>query len=269
MTLGGILKSLGRAVAMMILGLAWWHPAWAYRPFDFTDADVAEARTLEIAVAPAEYLEHGEVRSMHLPNLSLTFGLGGGYEFGVEGINSVFLKTDDTQPQSSFFEWAAAIKRLLRRGNLQDVAGPSIATEGEVVVPTRGQVRPGTALAVVMSDESKTGVAHLGVEVARTPELENELSVVLILETLDYHGVRPVAELATTGVRHALPENSALIGVIYEAYEGLAFDVGVKFGKAGDDRSTELRTGASWQLGPRTTAPVRHWVKKHLRRRHY
>ena len=81
-------------IIITLLGLACANRAWAFRPVGFSDADVAESRTIEFEIAPVEYLKRGEFRAVNAPNLAITFGIGRGFEFGVEAVNRVALEPD-------------------------------------------------------------------------------------------------------------------------------------------------------------------------------
>jgi hypothetical protein len=91
----------------------------------------------------------------------------------------------------------------------------------------------------------------------------------VILETSDYRGWRAVLDLKLAGGHGEPPERDVLVGTIFEVHDGLAFDLGVNLGWVEDERLTEVRSGVTWQIGPRTTAPMRHWVRYHLRHHHH
>jgi hypothetical protein len=251
-----------------LIGLACAKPAWGYRPFDFSDADVADAKTIEIEIAPVEFVERGPEHTLRMPNLGVTFGLGGGYEFAVEGVNQVALGRAEGEPRSRLSDAGAAIKRLVRRGTLQDATGVSVATEGRVLFPTRDAAHLGAEASGIVSNAWKAGVVHAQLDVRRLPEGSDGAGGAVIVESADHRGWRPVAEFMLEGVRGEPSDKGVLIGSIYEAREGLAFDVGAHFGQSEGVRWTEVRTGMTWQIGPRGTAPLRHFARFHLRRRH-
>ena len=262
--------NLGRWVVLVcLLILASPRLAWGYRPFDFTDADVAERRTIEVEFAPVEFVSRGANHALRAPNLTLNFGLGGGSELVVEGFNQVALKPEEDEPHSQLADVEVGIKKILRRGSLQDEKGASIATEAGLVFPGRGEDHLGAALSGIVSDVSRAGVVHATVEYSRSPDGLDEAGAGVIVETNDANGWRPVAELKLDGARGEPTSKAVLVGAIYEAREGLAFDAGVSLGQSEGERWTEARAGLTWQIGPRGTKALRHLVKFHLRRRRH
>ena len=255
--------------AVAIAGLGYAGQAMAYRPFEATDADVADSRTIEIEFGPAEFIAHGPDHALQAPTLTVNFGLGGGYEFGVEGVNLVALKPEEGVPRMQLVDTGLALKHLLKRGGLQDAHGSSIAAEAVVLFPGRGQDHLGAEAGGIISNDSKTYVSHLELGVSRSPEGSNGAGAGLILETADHRGWRPVAELNLEGAQGEPPSKSVLIGSIYEAREGFSVDAGVRLGQSDGVRWTEVRAGFAYQIGPRGTAPLRHFAKFHLRRRRH
>jgi hypothetical protein len=52
-----------------ILAVAWSGDALAYRPFDGTDAAIAEPGQIEIELGPAQYLQEGSERTLVAPTV--------------------------------------------------------------------------------------------------------------------------------------------------------------------------------------------------------
>jgi hypothetical protein len=65
--------------------LAWSHPAWAYRPFDGTDAAVAAKGEMEIELQPAEGLRDKSGTSLVAPATVINYGFSEGWEAVLEG----------------------------------------------------------------------------------------------------------------------------------------------------------------------------------------
>src|SRR5215475_16151370 len=100
--------------------------AFAYRPFDGTDAAVAEPGEMEIEFQPAGVLGSNGQRTLVAPATVLNFGLVKNWEAVFEG--RVETPLDPSGP-TSLTDAGAFLKYVLRPGVLQDEAGRSIATE--------------------------------------------------------------------------------------------------------------------------------------------
>jgi hypothetical protein len=59
--------------------------AWAYRPFDGTDAAVAETGEMEIEFGPAGYLRTGSQSWLVAPAAIANLGVASGWELVLEG----------------------------------------------------------------------------------------------------------------------------------------------------------------------------------------
>lgn len=119
--------------ALMPLRAMWCKPAGAYRPFDGTDAAVAELHNLEIELGPVEYTREATERLLIAPNMRLNSGFAKGWEAVLEGETTHGLSAATrrtSQVENGFF-----LKTVLREGVLQDQPGPSIATEFGVLLP--------------------------------------------------------------------------------------------------------------------------------------
>ena len=106
--------------------------AFAYRPFDGTDAAVAEPGQLEIELGPGEPVWQGSERFLIAPALVLNFGLTKQLEAVLEG--RLFTPLSSSDPVV-LKDAAASLKYVVRPGVLQDKPGPSIATEIAVLFP--------------------------------------------------------------------------------------------------------------------------------------
>jgi len=241
--------------------------ASAYRPFDGTDADVAEAKTVEVEVAPAELLSQEGSHAFRAPSLALSFGLGDGYELGLDGANVVTPHPEPGEPRLQFIDAAMSVKKLLRGGTLQEKHGPSVAAEFELEFPGRGQAHLGSELRGILSTAGPPGVVHLQAALERTPEGTDATTGAFIIETAQHSGLHGAMELGVEAERAGPPVQSALLALIFVAHEGLSLDVGVDFSRSGDSHATELRAGFTRQIGAAATERVRNWAKFHLRRR--
>jgi hypothetical protein len=108
-------------------------PAWAYRPFDGTDAAVVAPGELEIELQPAGTLRQGSDKTLIAPATVVNVGLPDRWEAVFQGQGQFPLSTSD---QSAGVTGVGAfLKHVLRPGSLQNESGPSIATEFGALLP--------------------------------------------------------------------------------------------------------------------------------------
>ena len=90
-------------------------PAHAYRPFNGTDADVAEAGEYELEFGPLGYLRHGSGRTLMGPAIVNNLGLPGDFELVLEGRAERDLGATEGQ-RNRFADTAFSVKHVLRKG---------------------------------------------------------------------------------------------------------------------------------------------------------
>src|SRR6516164_2723866 len=80
------MKAVGTLAAFATAALTFWcGEAVAYRPFDGTDAAVAETGEIEIELGPVEYLRAGAERALLAPDLRINYGFVPRWEAALEG----------------------------------------------------------------------------------------------------------------------------------------------------------------------------------------
>ncbi len=94
----------------------WCGTAQANRPFDGTDASVADTGDVEIELGPAEYLSEGPEREIFAPNFRLNYGFTSGWEATIEGEFAHAL-TSDIRGTSRVGN-IASLNSVLREGSL-------------------------------------------------------------------------------------------------------------------------------------------------------
>ena len=233
------------AIAALALALQ-ANPAAAYRPFDSTDADVAHAGEVEIELGPLQYLKEGSQRFVHVPAVIANFGFSGDRELVIEGRHEVALDPQPGEPRSALVDNAVSIKQVLRRGVLQEEAGPSIATEYGVLLPSTDGGGTGFSVAGIVSPRWETATVHLNGVLARTREHDPAAFLGTILEGPFTWAIRPVAEVFTQRISNGPRTDSLLVGAIWRARDGLSFDAGVRSARVGDDAVHEVRLGLTW-----------------------
>lgn len=226
--------------------------ALAYRPFDSTDADVAHAGEAEIELGPVQWLREGSQRFLQAPAVVANFGLSKDRELVIEGRHEIARDPEPGESRSSLVDNAVSIKQVLRRGVLQDEAGPSVATEYGVLLPgVNTQHGTGLSLAGIVSQRSQLGTVHLNAVLARTREHESEVFLGTILEGPYTWRVRPVAELFTDHTAGSPHTNSGLVGAILRVRDGLSFDAGLRYAQQGSETIHEFRLGLTWAFSYR------------------
>ena len=155
-------------------------PAATYRPFDGTDAAVADPNEVEIEFQPLGALRQGSERSLIAPATVLNIGFENRWEAVFEGKGLI------PQMPSDPFELADpafSLKHVLRPGILQDKDGPSIATEFGVLLPeANGAPGVGASWAGIISQRWDWGTIHFNVAASLTREHSGALFTGVILE---------------------------------------------------------------------------------------
>ena len=75
----------GGLVLSPVLAIAWRGDAQAYRPFDGTDAAIAEPGQVEVELGPAQYLQIGSERTLVAPTVVFNYGLSERWELVLQG----------------------------------------------------------------------------------------------------------------------------------------------------------------------------------------
>jgi hypothetical protein len=232
----------------------WSDDAVAYRPFDGTDAAVADFGNLEIELGPTEYVKQADERLLVAPNLRINYGFAKGWEAVLEGKTTHGLSAA-ARPTSQV-ENGVFLKGVLREGVLQDQPGPSIATEFGVLLPgINDQHGTGGSIAGILSQRWEPITVHFNAVAEVTREQHADLFVSTILEGPHDWPVRPVAEIAYERDFGRSQIKSALVGAIWQVRDYLAFDVGLRGGRVNDHPLAEIRAGLTFSFAV-ATAPT-------------
>jgi hypothetical protein len=223
-------------------------PAHALRPFDGTDAGVAEAGIFELELG-GSYLRQARGRSAAMPALVANFGLAGDTEFVVEGRAARQLGGDADGYRSSFGDTGVSIKHLFRHGSLHDGSGVSIASECGLLLPEwHGESGHGASCAAIVSQRWEQGALHFNAGLARTRTHTTERTLGVIAEGPEDWTVRPVAELLGTHELNGGRSHSLLAGAVWKHSEDLSFDLALRRVHNGAASATELRFGLQWSM---------------------
>src|SRR5450631_626454 len=237
-------KRLVSASVIALCLIAWSGPAWAYRPFDGTDAAVAAPGELEIELQPAGRLREGGNSTLVAPATVINYGLSEGWEAVLEGQGQIPLSPAGP---ASLTTAGAFLKHVLRPGSLQDKPGPSVATEFGVLLPdSTGNSGFGASLAGIVSQRWDWGTIHFNAEMALTRDHRGDIFLGGIVEGPSNWSVRPVAEFFYENEFGKSETVSALIGLIWRVRDNLNFDVGLRHALTNGHPVNEVRAGLTF-----------------------
>ena len=244
------MRNLNLALVSFAAAVTLAAPAFAYRPFDGTDADVADVGEFELEMGPAFLASGGTTNYMVAPATVLNFGIAHGLELVIDFKNFVALKPAPAEPRMQLLDTDILLKGILRRGTLQGESGVSIALEAGPLLPEIGGVNAfGAAANLITSYRWDALSLHLNTAAELTREHNFEGLLGLILEGPHDWALRPVAELATSREAGSAASYSALGGVIWQVRERFAVDAAVRRAVQADNAATEVRFGITWGVG--------------------
>jgi hypothetical protein len=219
-------------------------PAAAYRPFDGTDAAVADKGQLEIEMQPAGVSKDASGTTLIAPATRFNYGFSENWEAVLEG--QIETPLSPSGP-SSLQAAGAFLKTVLREGTLQNKTGPSIATEFGVLLPnSRGDSGLGASVAGIVSQRWDWGAIHLNGVASLTREHHGDLFAGVILEGPSTWTVRPVAEVFYEREFGTAETISGLVGLIWQVREEVSVDLGVRHAFTNGHPLTEIRAGVSF-----------------------
>jgi hypothetical protein len=216
-------------------------PASAYRPFDGTDAAVADKDKMEIELQPAGFLKDWSGKTLIAPAARFNYGYTENWEAVLEG---QFENPLSPSGPASLRAAGAFLKGVVREGSLQDKTGPSVATEFGVLLPdSQGPSQFGASLAGIVSQRWDWGAIHLNGVAELTREHRADLFTSVIVEGPSKWTVRPVAEVFYEREFGKSDTVSGLVGLIWQVREDLSFDVGVRHALTNSRPVNEVRAG--------------------------
>jgi hypothetical protein len=233
------------AASLLVLGVsACIRPAFAYRPFDGTDAAVAEPGELEVELQPAGVRRDGSTKTLVGPWTVLNFGLNDGWEAVFEGRGETPLASSGP---TGFTQGGAFLKHVVVPGSLQDKTGPSVATEFGVLLPdSTGDSSVGASWAGIVSQRWDWGTVNFNVETALTRDHHADVFIGTILEGPSKWKVRPVAEVFYEKEFGQEETVSGLVGLIWQANDKLSFDVAYRYAVTNGHPVNEIRAGLTF-----------------------
>lgn len=132
------------ALAATVIVVWWCGIAQAYRPFDGTDAAVADTGDVEIELGPTEYMREGAERVLFAPDLRINYGFIPDWEATIEGDLTHALSPEI--PATSLVGNIASLKTVLPKAACRRSRGPVLRPnwtccfQGFVTSPAPGSV---------------------------------------------------------------------------------------------------------------------------------
>jgi hypothetical protein len=233
-----------------LLAAVWADDALAYRPFDGTDAAIAEPGLFEIELGPARYQQIGPDGALFAPDVVFNYGLAERWELVLQGS-----LTRSLQAEASGVALTGNglfLKGMLREGSLQEKPGPSIATEFGFLLPDVSATDPsgtGGTAAIIVSQRWPALTVHFNAAAAVTRRQNADVAFSVIVEGPNDWTLRPVAEVLYERDFAGIETGSALIGAIWRIRENISVDVGLRGGRVNDQPLREVRAGMTFAFG--------------------
>ena len=232
-----------RRLAIAFLGcLLWPACALAYRPFDSTDPAVADAGEFEVELSPVSFRHDDSGPTWISPSARLNYGFAKDWEVVLEG-----QAEHPKYGPSALVDNALSLKTVLQEGSLQDKSGLSVAAEGSVLMPgINGEHGAGVGLTGIAGQRWDWGSVYVNLGGSRSREGQGALFFGTILEGPSNWPVRPGLEFVYEREFSSMESVSLLAGLIWQASETLAFDLGVRQARINARPETELRLGLTF-----------------------
>ena len=233
-----------RVAAGAIVGVCattWVTPVLAYRPFDGTDAAVADVGEVEIEFQPIGTIRAGGTTKC-LSDGIFNYGFADRWELVLQG-------TAQPTPEGAgpiSVPNGAFLKYVLQQGVLQDKKGPSIATEFGPLLPETGGSGAGISWTGIVSQRWEWGTLHLNSEANLTPDQHGELFFDAIIEGPNKWKVRPILEVYSDSIVNVSQTFSALAGAIWQVNDKLSFDIAFRYASVDGRPVSELRAGMTF-----------------------
>jgi hypothetical protein len=221
----------------------------AYRPFDGTDADVAELGSFELELGPAHFYQQAGQNYLIAPATVLNFGIIEDTELVIDFQDFVALGPLNGRPRAALLDTDVLVKHVFRDGILQGKTGLSIAVEAGPLTPEiEGTNAFGASVNALFSYRWDWGTVHFNEWPSYTRQHNLDLFSGVIVEGPHDWTVRPVSELYVEKEFNALWTESLLLGAIWNVRDSLQFDLGVRGARVGDENALEVRLGLTWAI---------------------
>lgn len=231
------------------LAMAGSTTSFAYRPFDGTDAAVADPQEVEIELEPAGVLRQDSQRSLIAPFMIFNYGFAKDWEFVFQGQSQFPLGNSDQSASTNGV--GAFLKHVLREGSLQEASGPSVAIEfGPLLPGVNADGGFGASFGTIVSQRWDWGTVHANVVTELTRDHRADYFLGGIIEGPAKWKVRPVAEFFYEEAVGQSRTLSGLVGAIWQVKDNLSFDVGYRHAVVNGHPVEEFRAGMTFGLSP-------------------
>lgn len=219
----------------------------AYRPFDGTDAAVANVGEFELELGPAQLYRTQQRNYLLAPATVLNLGVAPGLELVVDFKQIIATRAEQEEPRARWADSDILLKWIIRRGALQEGKGISLALEAGPLLPDfRGEEQIGGQANLILSQRGGWGTLHFNEESALSRAGNAEVFSSVIFEAPDSLPVRPVAEVFVERAFRVGSAYSALLGAIWPAAERVSVDCAVRMAHEERARAFEIRFGFTW-----------------------
>jgi len=235
-----------RLLALALLaGMSIW-PAqvFAYRPFDSTDAAVADRGAFEVELSPLSFRHDDDGPAWIAPSARLNYGFAEDWEVVLEGQAEHF-----SHGRSRVADSALSLKGVLDEGSLQEKEGWSLATEGSILLPgIHADDGAGFEWTGIASRRWDWGAVHVNIAAELTRDQKLGTFLGLIVEGPEDWPVRPVAEVNYQREFSTFEEASLLLGAIWKVRDHLAFDLGFRHAWVNHRPDEQVRAGVTFEI---------------------
>jgi hypothetical protein len=241
-------RSVALAFASAVVLLS--DKAFAYRPFDGTDADVAKEGEFELELGPVHYLRQNGASYVLAPATVLNLGIFSGAELVFDSKNLIPNEQVPGASRFQFIDQDVLVKLVLHKGILQGGQGVSAAVETGPLLPgIHSEPGMGASANLILSYQWEPLTLHFNNQLSDTREhVGDYFSSLIIVAGPDSWRVRPVAEFFGERTFGASTQFSGLFGVIYYANRKIDVDFAFREASVDDQPVTEIRLGITWRI---------------------
>lgn len=244
------LPSRRAAVSLLsVMALFFTSRAEAYRPFDGTDADVADLGSFELELGPVHWYDRAGRNYVVAPATVLNLGILENTELVVDFQHFVALGALDGRPREALLNNDVLVKHVFREGILQGKTGLSVALElGPLLPEINGANAFGASADLILSYRWDWGSVHFNEWPQYSRAHNLDLVSTVIIEGPHQWVVRPVSELFLEKQFNQERTASGLVGAIWTLRDSFVLDLAIRGARIGEQNAAEARLGFTWAI---------------------